>query len=374
MIYLDNASTTWPKLKLPIDGDLVNAGRGQYKAAAKAGAIIASTRESIKDLLGCNALYETVFTSSATEALNTILQGLDYSNIKTVYVTPFEHNAVIRTIFYLQKMLKYDILYLPVTEHPLEYDLLAIQAQFAQQPPDLLIINHASNVCGLVAPIGEICTLARKYNAVTVLDMAQTAGLVDVNLTDIGVHAAVFAGHKTLYAPFGAAGFVMRKDLPLKPLLYGGTGLHSAKSEMPVVIPERFEAGSRNIQAIAGLQQALAWLKQTGIQTIHDKEQQLKQSLLALLRRFDNITIIGENHGIGIVSCIFRGYAPDEIGRVLDERFDIAVRSGLHCAPRAHELLGTAPAGIVRFSLSYFNEQSDIDQLAEALTYIEKHG
>ena len=123
MTYFDNASTTWPKPNLPIDTGLINAGRGQYKAAAKSGAVIANTREAIKELLCCNALYETVFTSSAAEALNTILQGMDYSNIKTVYITPFEHNAVNRTIFHLQNLHKYGIIKLCVTQQPLSYDL-----------------------------------------------------------------------------------------------------------------------------------------------------------------------------------------------------------------------------------------------------------
>jgi selenocysteine lyase/cysteine desulfurase len=258
MIYFDNASTTWPKPIIATPEQYVNAGRGQYTAAAKAGALLAETRAEMKNLLYCNANYETIFTSSATEALNTILQGLDYSKVRTVYITPLEHNAVLRTIFFLQKKWKFGIIHLIVQKQQLGYDLAAIERQFVRKPPGLVVMSHASNMCGLVAPIGELCALARKHNAITVIDMAQTAGLLDTNLTDWGVGAAVFAGHKTLYAPFGAAGFVVRKDLPLSPLLYGGTGLHSATAEMPAELPARFEAGSRNYRPLPGCNNPLS--------------------------------------------------------------------------------------------------------------------
>jgi len=381
MIYFDNASTTWPKpwevyteMERCIKEYGVNAGRGQYKAAAKAGAILKDTRDSIKDLLHCNANYETVFTSSATEALNTILQGIDFSKIKTVYITHFEHNSVLRTLFYLQKKYNFDIIKMNMSKTSPEFDLASIKSQFANRSPDLIVLTHASNVCGLVAPVDDICGLAQKCNAITVLDMSQTAGLIDTNITELGISAAVFAGHKTLYAPFGAAGFVIKNNLPLKPLLYGGTGLQSSSLEMPGGIPERYEAGSKNIQAIAGLHSSLEWLRKIGIKTIYDKELALKQELIELLSEFKNIKIVGGNPGIGIVSCVFDGYAPDNIGQVLDDKFDIAVRTGLHCAPDAHKFLGTYPAGTVRFSLGYSNDKSDILRLGEALKYIADNG
>ena len=249
----------------------------------------------------------------------------------------------------------------------------SIQGQFETHKPDLIVMTHASNVCGLITPISAICELARPYGATTVLDMTQTAGLIDTNLTALGVDAAVFAGHKTLYAPFGVAGFVMKKDLQLKPLLYGGTGLHSASLDMPESLPERFEAGSRNTCAIAGLNYALDWIFETGLEEIYAKEQSLKQDLLTCLSRFPNIHIVGKNDGIGIVSCVFDNYTADEIGQVLN-RFDIAVRTGLHCSPNAHKLLGTAPAGTVRFGLGYFNTTNDIEKLEKTLEYIKEHG
>ena len=380
MIYFDNASTTYPKPEPVYAGmdnfirtHVVNAGRGQYGSANTANTLLRDTRDKMKTLLRCNVNHETVFTSSATEALNVILQGLDFSKIKTVYITHFEHNAVLRTLAYLQKQWKFDIIPLATTKKPLNYDLTAIQKQFETHKPDLIIMTHASNVCGLITPVFAITTLARPYEPITILDMAQTAGLLGITLSEFGVDAAIFAGHKTLYAPFGVAGFVMKKDLQLKPLLYGGTGLHSASLEMPESLPERFEAGSRNIYAIAGLSYALDWISETGLEEIYAKEQSLKKDLLACLSQFSNIHIVGKNDGIGIVSCVFDQYTADEIGQVLN-RFDIAVRTGLHCSPNAHKFLGTAPAGTVRLSLGYFNTTNDIEELEKVLQYIKEHG
>lgn len=380
MIYIDNAATTFPKpVRVYKAMDTfyrthgVNAGRGQYKAAGAADKMIRDTRNQIKDKLGCNSDYETVFTSTATEAINTLLQGLDYSKVKTVYVTPFEHNAVCRTLALLQNSTNFGIIELETMQSPLDYNLKRIEAQFATEPPDLVVMTHASSVCGLVTPVGDIALLAKKYNACVIVDMAQTAGLIDINVTAAGVDAAVFAGHKTLYGPFGASGFVINKHIPVAPLIYGGTGRDSIKVDMPDSLPDRFEAGSRNTQAIAGLHESLKWLENIGIKAIYDKERELKGILVDKLTAYKNVRIVGGNNGVGIVSCVFDGYSPDEIGHVLD-RFDIAVRAGLHCAPGAHRRLGTLPVGTVRFSLGYFNCLDDINALDEALRYIRDNG
>jgi selenocysteine lyase/cysteine desulfurase len=234
-------------------------------------------------------------------------------------------------------------------------------------------MSHASNVCGLIAPIEDICDLSKKYNSINIIDMAQTAGLVETDLMRIKADYAVFAGHKTLYAPFGVAGFIIDRNSQLQPLLFGGTGIDSANQELPDTIPEKFEVGSLNIQAIAGLNAALKWINKIGVDTIRKKEIENKRKLVECLKKFSNISIIGLNDGVGIVSCLFDGYSTDSIGLILSDN-DIAVRTGLHCSPTAHKFLGTYPSGTVRFSVSYFNRNDDFNRLFEVLEIIDNGG
>ena len=202
--------------------------------------------------------------------------------------------------------------------------------------------------------------------------MCQTAGLIDIDLSSTDIDFAIFAGHKTLYSPLGVAGVVSNFDIKPKPLIYGGTGVDSANQSLPETIPERYEVASPNIAAIAGLYAALGWIQKIGIQKIYNKEQQNKEKLIEILNRFSNIKIINtmKTESIGVVSCIFEGYSSDNIGQILSEQ-NIAVRTGLHCAPYAHQFLGTFPSGTVRFSVSYFNTDEDFEALREALEYIE---
>jgi len=249
-----------------------------------------------------------------------------------------------------------------------------ISYQFQEKNPNVVVLSHASNVCGIVAPIKQIFDKAKKYNSVTVLDMAQTAGLIDMNLNEVQVDYAVFAGHKTLYGPFGISGFVMDKKMSLRPLLYGGTGVDSANLELPNSIPERYEVGSMNILGIAGLNAALRWIEEVGIKKIYEREQQNRKKLLEIMSSHENIKVVLSKNGeqIGVVSCVFDGYSSDNIGQILDER-NIAVRTGLHCAPLAHKFLNTFPEGTVRFSVNYFTRDDEFEQLKKALDYIEEN-
>jgi len=198
-------------------------------------------------------------------------------------------------------------------------------------------------------------------------------GLLDTDLGTTNIDYAVFAGHKTLYAPIGVAGFVAVNDTNISPLLYGGTGIDSASLTLPDTIPERYEVGSQNIMAIAGLNAALKWIKSVSIDEIYKVEQYNRTRLVDVLKKFNNIKVISpqeSENSVGVVSCVFDGYSADNIGQVLSEG-DIAVRTGLHCAPDAHRFLGTFPSGTVRFSVSYFNEDNDFRQLDDALAYIQ---
>ena len=262
-----------------------------------------------------------------------------------------------------------------MNEKDVTYNLEKIKYQFAEDKPNIVIISHASNVCGVVAPIKDICEMSHQYESINIIDMSQTAGLVDTDFSSNIYDFAVFAGHKTLYATFGIAGFICNGDIVLKPLIYGGVGVDSANPNVPDTIPERYEIGSQNIMAIAGLYAALGWIKKTGINCIYKKEKENFNKLKAILSEFNNIQIITPPEkidAVGIVSCVFEGYSSDNISQVLKER-GVEVRTGLHCAPSAHKFLGTFPAGTVRFSVSYFNTDDDFITLKQALKYINEN-
>ncbi|NLD50194.1 MAG: aminotransferase class V-fold PLP-dependent enzyme [Clostridiaceae bacterium] len=375
MTYFNNAATTFPKPEEVykfVDEFYrksgVNSGRGQNSSASR---LIQDTRNLLLKLFHCPA-KKVVFTPSATEALNIILQGLTVIDNYNIYVSPFEHNAVVRVLAHLQRLYKLNIITLSVNEKKLTYNLDRIKYQFAENKPNIVIISHASNVCGVVAPLKDICTMSHQYGAINVIDMCQTAGLIDTDLSSNIYDFVVFAGHKSLYATFGIAGFICNGDLKLKPLIYGGTGIDSANPDVPNTIPERYEVGSQNIMAIAGLYAALNWIEKTGIECIYAKEKENYNKLIGVLSNFDNIKIITPSDvvdTIGVVSCIFEGYSSDNIGQILSEQ-GVEVRTGLHCAPFAHKFLGTFPDGTVRFSVSYFNTDDDFAKLNHALGYI----
>lgn len=376
--YFDNAATTFPKPEEVyrfMDSFYrecgVNIGRGQHKLAAKAAALVAETRKMLLELNHC--LNKTaILTPTATEAINVILRGVIRYDGMNIFLSPFEHNAVTRVINHLSSIYNLSVTELSVDRKTLTYDTKKIRDQFAQIKPDVLVVSHASNVCGVVAPIAEICDLAKQYGATTLIDMCQTMGLVDTDLNTDNIDFAIFAAHKTLYGSFGLGGFICKPYAKLEPLLYGGTGADSANPLQPDELPGRYEVGSQNIHAIAGLNAALNWIQRTSISEIYATEQKHRQKLIELLNSYENIKVIAPtdpSQGIGVVSAVFKGYSADNIGQILSDR-DIAVRTGLHCAPNAHRFLGTFPAGTVRFSVGYFNKDSDFEMLAEALDYI----
>lgn len=376
--YFDNAATTYPKPESVYDFTDrfyrecgVNVGRGQHKLASKASALVRETRELILELFHCPA-KKVVFTHTATEAINFVLRGLPVNNKYTVYISPFEHNAVTRVLYHLQSMYDIQVETLCFDKATMTYNFPRIRNQFAEKKPNWMVVSHASNVCGVVSPIKELCHLSKEFGAINLIDMCQTAGLVDADLSGEDIDFAVFAGHKTLYSPLGIAGVVSSFAIKPQPLLFGGTGVDSANQALPESVPERYEVASPDIAAIAGLNASLKWIKKTGIQNIYEKEQENYKRLVELLSRYENIKIIDtiDVKSIGVVSCLFEGYGSDSIGQILSEQ-NVAVRTGLHCAPTAHKFIGTFPAGTVRFSVSYFNSDEDFDVLEAALDYIE---
>ena len=376
--YFDNAATTFPKpecVYTAMDHCArnfgVSMGRGQHLLSAKAAHIADETRELLLQLFHCSN-KKVVFTNTATEAFNVILTPTTVPSGSTVYISPFEHNAVTRLLHHIAAVNDIHIEQLTVNRRTLEFDLVEIEEQFKRKSPDYVIISHASNVTGGVAPIKEIFTSAKKYYATTIADMCQTAGLIDTNISSSIYDYVVFAGHKTLYGPLGISGFISQSPDILAPLIYGGTGIESTNQDMPKHSPERFEAGSHSSIAISGLNASLKWQLEIGVDKIYQKEEENKLRLLEILDRYDNIKTIRPTNQVGLVSCLFDEYSSDEIGQVLSEH-RIAFRSGLHCAPYAHKFLGTFPAGTVRLSVSYFNNDDDFDMLTRALDYIHEN-
>ncbi len=379
--YFDNSATTFPKPEEVYSfmdkfyrENGVNVGRGQHKLASKASFLVDETRKLLLEILHCKN-KGVVFTSTATEGINLVLQGREWKENSTVYISPFEHNAVTRTLFHLKDRYSLKIKRLAFNREKIEYDLEQIKVDFKEENPDVVICSHSSNVFGIVAPVEKIVEESKKYGAFNFIDMCQTAGLIDLNVGNENIDAVVFAGHKTLYGPLGVSGVVMKKDIDLKPLIYGGTGVESANQNMPDIFPIKYEGGSHNILAISGLNASLKWLKNIGIENIYKKEKEIFNKLISLLKNYENIEIVGYREAeeqVGVVSCVFKGYAPDEIGQVLSD-MDIAVRTGLHCSPYAHEFFGTFPAGTVRLSVSYFTTDDELDKLKVALDYIREN-
>lgn len=379
--YFDNSATTFPKPEEVYSfmdkfyrENGVNVGRGQHKLASKASFLVDETRKLLLEILHCKN-KGVVFTSTATEGINLVLQGREWKENSIVYISPFEHNAVTRTLFHLKDRYSLKIKRLAFNREKIEYDLEQIKVDFKEENPDVVICSHSSNVFGIVAPVEKIVEESKKYGAFNFIDMCQTAGLIDLNVGNENIDAIVFAGHKTLYGPLGVSGVVMKKDIDLKPLIYGGTGVESANQNMPDIFPIKYEGGSHNILAISGLNASLKWLKNIGIENIYKKEKEIFNKLISLLKNYENIEIVGYREAeeqVGVVSCVFKGYAPDEIGQVLSD-MDIAVRTGLHCSPYAHEFFGTFPAGTVRLSVSYFTTDDELDKLKVALDYIREN-
>lgn len=374
MAYFDNAATTYPKPECVysfMDEFYRNhggsAGRGNYALANSAKGVVEETRDLLKELLHCPA-KQVIFTPTATIALNMIIQGVILMGVRNVYISPFEHNAVTRTLHRFEQSGQISVTVLSVSDS-LQYDFPRIRYQFEGLKPDLIIISHASNVIGLVSPVEEIFSLGKTYGAVTLVDMAQTAGLVDLDVGLETVDFAVFAGHKTLMGPTGISGFIMNPDFELPPVLFGGTGYDSANQQMPDSMPERYEMGTLNIAGVAGLNAALKWIKSQSVSELFREEAKRRRRLIELLNAYDFIKIIGNIEGrkyVGIVSVLITGISSDSAGSIFAER-EISVRTGLQCAPKAHQFLGTYPAGTIRFSVNSLTDDRDFKALRDAL-------
>lgn len=374
MIYLDNAATTFPKpervytaLETANRELSFNAGRGSYKAARAASAIIDDTKNRLLSLFHATGYADIVFTPSVTHALNQVLNGLDLTGNSVIYVSPYEHNAVARTVYQLSVNSGASVKMLPLTKD-LQIDLEKAKYQFSINSPSVVILNALSNVTGYILPVAEIFLMAKEYGAITVLDAAQAAGLIDLDMPALNADVLCFAGHKTLMGPFGIGGFLIKHGITLKKVLTGGTGSASLTLDMPEEAPGRYEASSTNVVAIAGLN---ASLKGLDINEHRKNLRELTEYLLEALNSIPSVNLMGTfdtDKTLGIVSFVVEGYQSDEVGIILDDEYDIAVRTGYHCAPYIHDYLGDKPYhGTIRIGIGQFNTKEDIDALISAI-------
>lgn len=374
MIYLDNAATTFPKpervytaLETANRELSFNAGRGSYKAARAASAIIDDTKNRLLSLFHATGYADIVFTPSVTHALNQVLNGLDLTGNSVIYVSPYEHNAVARTVYQLSVNSGASVKMLPLTKD-LQIDLEKAKYQFSINSPSVVILNALSNVTGYILPVAEIFLMAKEYGAITVLDAAQAAGLIDLDMPALNADVLCFAGHKTLMGPFGIGGFLIKHGITLKKVLTGGTGSASLTLDMPEEAPGRYEASSTNVVSIAGLN---ASLKGLDINEHRKTLRELTEYLLEALNGIPSVNLMGTfdtDKTLGIVSFVVEGYQSDEVGIILDDEYDIAVRTGYHCAPYIHDYLGDKPYhGTIRIGIGQFNTKEDIDALISAI-------
>ena len=374
MIYLDNAATTFPKPEVVYEAmdkmnreGAVNAGRGSYKLAHEASKLIQDTKQLIRDLVHVDASASVVFVPSITIAMNQIIYGLQIRDNAVVYVSPYEHNAVARPLYELSKKKNIQIKELPINDS-LEIDIEKMKYDFIKDNPEYVFCTHISNVTGYILPIEEIFRESKKYNCINVLDSAQSLGLIDIRADMLTVDIIAFAGHKTLYGPLGRGGFINLSGVILDTYITGGTGSDSLNLNMPKDKEGRYEAASCNVVAVAGLNAAI---KDIIIKDFFDHEKELSDYMIEKLEKVQGIKLFLpddlEKH-IGIVSFCIEDMNSNDVGIILDEDFDIAVRTGYHCAPFIHKYLRDEKYnGTVRVGFSQFNTKEDIDKLVEAI-------
>lgn len=380
MIYLDNGATTFPKPECVWDAvdqfnrtGAVNAGRGAYLAAREATRMIRDVKAELISLCDARDQAEVVLTPSVTIALNEIIWGQEWKEGMNAYISPYEHNAVSRPLDLVRRRKGINVRLLPLAED-LSLDLEKTEAMFREAPPDFVCCTAVSNVTGYVPPAEAVFRMAKEYGAFTVLDAAQAMGLLRIRFGSMRADCVAFAGHKTLYAPFGIAGFLVRSGAEIRETITGGNGIQSTCLEMPRYLPEKLECASMDTPAIAGLQASLKWLK---TQRPWEKESELTQYLIAGLQDIPGVTVYqapgGPERQAGVVSFNCEGFRANEVAAILDQEAEICVRAGHHCAAYIHDFLKDGRYdGTIRASLSVFTTKQDIDALLMTLRGIDR--
>lgn len=379
-IYLDNASTTFPKapnvasaMAEYITNRGININRGSYALAYDVEDIIYTTRQRLHTLFNGHDPSHVIFTQNVTMSLNTVIKGLLKAG-DHVLVSSMEHNAVMRPLTQLlDKDITFDTIPCDSTGS-LQMDSIE---PLIRPNTVALIINHASNVCGTIQPLKSIGPICKAHNLQFIVDAAQTAGVIPIDVKACHIDALCFTGHKGLLGPQGIGGIILTKEMAqtLTPLIAGGTGSFSHLETLPTHMPDAFEAGTLNLPGIIGLNEGLDYIESQGMENIHNHELVLTQSFLEGLQSIDGINIVGKQNiqdRTAVVSITIDGMDPANIAYELESTYHIMTRVGLHCAPRAHQTLRTYPEGTVRFSFGYANTHKDVESALSALNTIVK--
>lgn len=377
-VYLDNAATSFPKPKAVSEAMIhfiedigANVGRGNYRSAYSADEVVYDTRERLKSLFGANDSKNVIFTPNVTYALNIILKGFLKPG-DHVLVSAMEHNAVMRPLTQLaHEGVTFDRM--PCTQE----GTLIVETMLSLVKPNTkaVILMHASNVSGTIMPLEEIGHFCQRHRLKLIVDAAQTAGVLPIDMKAMNIDALAFTGHKGLMGPQGIGGFVVTDEMALsiEPLISGGTGSLSHSEEVPMLMPDRFEAGTLNLPGIFGLSAALRYLDEVGIKAIHEREMHLAEQFIKGLEAIPEVMVIGPKdmtHRVSVVSIGIRTKDIALVAHELDKTYGIMTRVGLHCSPNAHKTLGTYPVGTLRFSFGYFNTEEEVAYALEALQTI----
>jgi len=368
-VYLDNAATSWPKppavvaaMARYLDEVGANPGRSGHRLSIEAGRLVEGAREAVAELFGAADPLRVVFGANATEALNLALHGLLRPGDQVI-TSSMEHNSVMRPLRQLEKA----GVEVAVVACAADGSLDPAQVEAAIRPNTRLIaLTHASNVVGTLLPIAEVGAIARRHGLLLLVDTAATAGAVPINMESDGIDLLAFTGHKSLLGPTGTGGLVLGERVDVKEmraLKQGGTGSYSTSEEQPEFLPDKFESGTLNVLGLAGLEAGIRWILERGVESIHARHQEILRLFIDGLVAIPGVTLYGTRDAARQTDTLafnIAGLSSSEAGFRLDDEFDIQTRIGLHCAPAAHQTLGTWPHGTIRFAPGIFTSDDDV--------------
>ncbi len=376
MIYLDHAATSWPKplevleaMSNFMESAGGNPGRSGHRLSVAAARIVFQAREAIAELFHALDPMRIVFTHNVTYALNLALYGLLRPGDRVV-TTSMEHNSVMRPLRALEREgVQVDVMCCSA-DGTLDLDLL----HRAITPGTRLVaMTHASNIVGTIMPVAEAARLAHKAGALLLVDAAQTAGVIPIDMSASGIDLLAFTGHKGLQGPTGTGGLVLGERVDIaefKPLVRGGTGSKSESEDQPDMLPDKYESGTPNGVGIAGLGAGVRWVRARGVESIRDHEASLRRALVGGLMNNPGIEVYGptdDSPRTAVISCRVKGKRVSEVGLALDEEYGVLCRVGLHCAPAAHRTIGTFPEGTIRLAPGFSTSLEDVQEVVRAL-------
>ena len=374
-IYLDNASTSFPKAEGVAEAVYqyikecgCNINRGGYDEAYQAEELVLETRQRLTALFHGPDCRNVAFTRNITESLNVLLKGFLRPG-DHVLVSAMEHNAVMRPLTQLQSRgVSFDRI--PCAGDG-TLDTSAMAALLRDNTRAVVML-HASNVCGTVLPAAEVGAFCHAHGLKFILDAAQTAGVLPIDMEQMHIDVLCFTGHKSLMGPQGTGGLCVREGVDINPWKVGGTGVQTYLHEQPEQMPTRLEAGTLNGHGIAGLNAALDFLQETGVEAIHAHEMALLRRFVAGVKKIPGVALYGDfDHERTAVAALNIGDMDSgEVSDILSEDYGIATRPGAHCAPRLHKALGTEEQGAVRFSFGWYNTEEEADAAVNALREI----